>query len=149
MSDTDEPTRYPGEFPDEAGYPDGRGFLSQDQQDLIREVLDPHAPAFAFTAVREEEHDRYAAVVGERELGALTYRAAGSGAATGSRLVLESTWIDPELRGQGLATELVRQVLDDVRRRGETILIECPIVATFIEHHADYADLIDTETSQN
>lgn len=42
------PTRYAFEYPDEAGYPDGKGTLSQDQIVLIDELLDdPHTPAFA------------------------------------------------------------------------------------------------------
>ena len=51
MTDPTEPTRYAFEYPDEAGYPDGKGTLSQDQAVLIDEVIDdPHAPAFDFTS---------------------------------------------------------------------------------------------------
>ena len=42
-----EPTGYAFEYPDEAGYPDGIGTLSQDQAVLIDEVID--APAFDFS----------------------------------------------------------------------------------------------------
>jgi hypothetical protein len=45
MTGPAEPTRYAFEYPDEAGYPDGKGTLSQDQAVLIDEVIDdPHAP---------------------------------------------------------------------------------------------------------
>jgi len=39
-----EPTGYAFEYPDEAGYPDGIGTLSQDQAVLIDEVIDDPMP---------------------------------------------------------------------------------------------------------
>jgi predicted GNAT family acetyltransferase len=49
----------------------------------------------------------------------------------------------PEFRKQGVATELIRRVLDDVRAQGKTATIMCPIVRTFVEHYPEYADVID------
>jgi uncharacterized protein len=57
--------------------------------------------------------------------------------------VLLATSVFPEFRKQGIATELIRRVLDDVRTQGKTVTIMCPIVRTFIEHNPGYADLID------
>jgi predicted GNAT family acetyltransferase len=128
------------EFPDEAGYPDGKGTLSQDQVVLVDEVLDPHAPAFDFTVVKDEGTGSYDAIVGEREVAALTYDVAG-----GRRLVLLATSVFPEFRGQGIATELIRRVLDDVRAQGMTVTILCPIVRAFIDRNPGYADLVDRE----
>ncbi|HEY4269328.1 MAG TPA: GNAT family N-acetyltransferase [Galbitalea sp.] len=48
----------------------------------------------------------------------------------------------PEFRGQGIATELIRRVLDDVRAHGKTVTIVCPIVRTFIERNPEYTDLV-------
>ena len=70
----------------------------------------------------------------------LTYDVAGDG-----RLVLQATSVFPEFRKQGIATELIRRVLDDVRAQGKTVTIMCPIVRTFIENNPEYADLIDPE----
>jgi hypothetical protein len=39
MTDPTEPTRYAFENPDEVGYPDGKGTLSQDQILHIDELL--------------------------------------------------------------------------------------------------------------
>ncbi|GAA2085356.1 hypothetical protein GCM10009840_23040 [Pseudolysinimonas kribbensis] len=141
MTDPAEPTRYDFEFPDEAGYPDGTGTLSQDQVVLIDEVLDdPHAPAFDFDVVKNEEFGSYDAIVGDREVGVLTYNRVGD-----DRLVLLATSVFPEFRKQGVATELIRRVLDDVRAQGKTVTILCPIVRTFIENNPEYADLVNTE----
>jgi hypothetical protein len=69
-----EPTRYAFEYPGEAGYPDGKGTLSQDQIVLIDELLDdPHAPAFDFEVVKDEKLGIYDAIVGDREVPGLTY----------------------------------------------------------------------------
>jgi predicted GNAT family acetyltransferase len=131
--------RYAFEYPDQAGYPDGQGTLSQDQIALIDEMLDdPHTPTFDFAVVRDEKSGSYDAIVGDTAIGALTYNVAGE-----NRLVLLAASVYPEFRKQGVATELIRRVLDDVRTQGKTVTILCPIVRTFIDHHTEYADLID------
>lgn len=139
MTDPIEPTRYAFEYPDEAGYPDGKGTLSQDQAVLIGEVIDdPHAPAFDFYVVNDEKTGIYKAIVGDTEIAGLPYNVASD-----DRLVLLATSVFPEFRKQGIATELIRRVLDDVRTQGKTVTVMCPIVHTFIEHNPEYADLID------
>jgi predicted GNAT family acetyltransferase len=139
MTDGTEPARYAFEYPDEAGHPDGKGTLSQHQIVLIDEVIDnPHAPAFDFALVNDEKAGIYEAIVGDREIAGLPYNVAGD-----DRLVLLATSVFPEFRKQGIATELIRRVLDDVRTQGKTVTIMCPIVRTFIEHNPEYADLID------
>jgi predicted GNAT family acetyltransferase len=141
MTDPSEPSRSAEEYPDEAGYPDGKGILTQDQAVLIQEVVDdPNAPAFDFTVVNDEKAGIYDAIVGDREIAGLTYSVAGE-----NRLVLQAASVYPEFRKQGIATELIRRVLDDVRAQGKTVTILCPIVRTFIEHHPGYADLIDAD----
>ena len=57
--------------------------------------------------------------------------------------MLLATAVFPEYRKQGVATELIRRVLDDVRTQGKTVTILCPIVWAFIDRNPDYADLID------
>jgi predicted GNAT family acetyltransferase len=139
MTDGTEPARYAFEYPDEAGYPDGNGTLSHDQIVLIDEVIDdPHAPAFDFAVVNDEKAGIYEAIAGDREIAGLPYNVAGD-----DRLVLLATSVFPEFRKQGIATELISRVLDDVRAQGKTVTIMCPIVRTFIEHNPEYADLID------
>jgi predicted GNAT family acetyltransferase len=141
MTDRNEPTRYAFEYRDEAGYPDGKGTLTQDQAVLIDEVIDDQSgPAFDFAVVNDEKAGIYDAIIGDREIAGLTYNAAGD-----DRLVLLAASVYPEFRKQGIATELIRRVLDDVRVQGKTVTILCPIVRTFIEHNPEYADLIDPE----
>jgi uncharacterized protein len=93
-----------------------------------------------FEVVKDEKVGIYDAIVGDREVAGLTYDIAGD-----DRLVLRATSVLPEFRKHGIATELIRRVLDDVRAQGKTVTIMCPIVRTFIENNPEYTDLIDPE----
>ena len=130
--------RYDFEFPDEAGYPDGTGTLSQDQIVLIDDVLEKRdEPAFDFGLVNNEDDGIYEAFVGDRSIGGISYTLKGT------RVALHATAVYPEFRHQGIATELIRRVLDDLRTHGRTLTIMCPIVVTFIENNPAYANLVD------
>ena len=134
MTDGTEPARDAFEH-------DGNGTLSQDQIVLIDEVIDdPHVPAFDFAVVNDEKSGTYEAIVGDRAIAGLPYNVAGD-----DRLVLLGTSVFPEFRKRGIATELIRRTLDDVRAQRKTVTLMCPIVRTFIDHNPEYADLIDPE----
>jgi predicted GNAT family acetyltransferase len=138
MTDATEPTRFAFEHPDEAGCSDEKDPLSHDQLVLIdEETADPRASAVDFAVVNDERTSIYEATVGHRKIAGLPYKVVGD------RLVLLATSVFPEFRKRGVATELIRRVLDDVRARGKTITVMCPIVHTFVEHNPEYADLID------
>jgi predicted GNAT family acetyltransferase len=133
------PDRYQFEYPDEAGYPDGVGTLSQDQTTLIDEIIDePHSLEIPFYLTNDEKNGVYEAIVGDTEIAEIPYNVAGDG-----RMVLLGTSVYPQYRGQGVGTELVRRVLDDVRMQGKTITILCPVVHTFIQRNPGYTDLVD------
>lgn len=52
------------------------------------------------------------------------------------------TETEPGFEGRGLATTLVGQALDDVRRRGLTAEPFCSFVRAFIRKHPSYRDLV-------
>ena len=60
----------------------------------------------------------------------------------GDVIVFPHTEIDPEYRGQGLATQLVQEALDDVRARGQKIHATCSIVLRFLSEHPEYQELV-------
>lgn len=60
----------------------------------------------------------------------------------GSVVSLVHTEIGERFGGQGLATQLIRQTLDDLRERDSQVLPICPFVKAFIEKHPDYLDLV-------
>ncbi|WP_348789930.1 GNAT family N-acetyltransferase [Leifsonia sp. NPDC080035] len=135
------PTGSAFEYPDEAGYPDGVGTLTQDQTLLIQELADDErTPDFSFAVVDDEAAGAYTAIVGDTAIGGIPYSVVDD-----ERLVLLATSVLPEFRHQGVATELIRRVLDDLRSRRKRITVMCPIVSSFIQRNPGYADLIDGE----
>jgi len=59
--------------------------------------------------------------------------------------VFVPTEIADEFSGMGLATELVRHALDDVRSQGGSVVPICPFFASYIRRHPEYEDLVDRE----
>ena len=58
-------------------------------------------------------------------------------------VVFTHTETDPAFEGQGVASQLVRWALDDVRGRGLRVLPLCPFVKAYIGKHLDeYGDLV-------
>jgi predicted GNAT family acetyltransferase len=61
---------------------------------------------------------------------------------TGGRMVLTHTFVPPELRGRGIAEQLVRTALNDARAAGNKVVPACSYVARFIERHREFQDLV-------
>ncbi len=59
----------------------------------------------------------------------------------GDRIIAVHSEVFDEYEGRGLASELARQMLDDIRARGLTVSPRCPFVAKYIGEHPEYADL--------
>jgi predicted GNAT family acetyltransferase len=60
----------------------------------------------------------------------------------GGRMVFTHTLVPSELRGRGIAEQLVRMALADARAAGRKVVPACSYVAKFIERHAEYQDLL-------
>ncbi len=82
------------------------------------------------------ERSRYEITVDGRLAGIADYHTSGN------TMVFRHTEIDAAMQGQGLADQLIRAALDDVRPSGRTVVARCAFVARFIEEHPDYADLL-------
>ena len=81
------------------------------------------------------EASRYEAVVDGR-LSVCEYEFAGR------QMVFTHTLVPPELRGRGIAEQLVRAALADARAAGRKVVPACSYVATFIDRHREYQDLV-------
>lgn len=139
MTTPSEPNRYDFEPAGEAGHLEETIAVTEDQKALIDTIIDDERPTgISFEVVNDQENGIYTAVADDREIGGIVYRLAGD------RIVLQAASVHAEFRNHGVATELIRRVLDDVRTQGKTTTILCPIVRTFIEKHPEYADLVDT-----
>ena len=58
------------------------------------------------------------------------------------RIVALHTEVLPEFGGRGIASALVRRVLDDVRAAGGTITPRCPFFVAHFQRHPEDADLV-------
>ena len=61
------------------------------------------------------------------------------------RHVFVHTEVDERHAGAGLAAQLIRFALDDVRSSGGRIVPICPYVSAYIRRHPEYEDLVDHE----
>ncbi|MDQ1520438.1 MAG: molybdenum cofactor cytidylyltransferase [Actinomycetota bacterium] len=59
------------------------------------------------------------------------------------RMIFVHTEIDDAFEGKGLGSKLAAGALDDVRRRGHLVVPLCPFIASYIERHPEYDDLVD------
>jgi uncharacterized protein len=60
----------------------------------------------------------------------------------GKRLVAFHTEVPPEFGGRGIASALVRRVLDDARAAGEKVTPRCPLFRRHFERHPEDGDLL-------
>jgi uncharacterized protein len=52
------------------------------------------------------------------------------------------TEVEDAFEGHGLGSMLVREALEDARRRGFEVLPFCPFVNSFIAEHPEFADVV-------
>ncbi len=60
----------------------------------------------------------------------------------GNVMTLHHTETPPALQGRGIATRLVVDVLEDARARGLKIVPRCGFVASVMEQHPEFNDLL-------
>jgi predicted GNAT family acetyltransferase len=93
----------------------------------------------AVTVVDAPDQRRFEVRVGDEVAGFAQYvRRAG-------RLIFVHTEVSDEWSGRGLATTLATGALDAARAEGASVVPLCPFIASFIEDHPDYQDLVDVE----
>jgi len=62
---------------------------------------------------------------------------------TGDVIDLKYTFVPEEFRGEGIASELVKQSLDIAREEDLKIVPSCPFVQNYVEeHNGKYEDII-------
>lgn len=60
----------------------------------------------------------------------------------GERVVFTHTFVPPELRGRGIAEQLVRAGLGWAKAEAKRVVPACSYVAKFIERHSEFRDLL-------
>ncbi|WP_317913413.1 GNAT family N-acetyltransferase [Carnobacterium maltaromaticum] len=66
----------------------------------------------------------------------VTYVPAGD-----TKVILDHTFVDPFLRGQGIAGQLVKRVVDEMRVEGKKIVPLCPFAKAEFDRKPEYKDI--------
>jgi predicted GNAT family acetyltransferase len=82
------------------------------------------------------DEQRYEARLGSEVVGFIAYRH------DPGVMTLIHTEVDPALEGKGIASRLVAGALDDLRRRGLSVVPLCPFVRAYLRRHPEDADLV-------
>lgn len=61
------------------------------------------------------------------------------------KMVLTHTEVPDELEGQGIGSKLVEAALEDARSQHLLVVPQCPFVASYIERHPEYMELVDPQ----
>jgi predicted GNAT family acetyltransferase len=110
--------------------------MTPDPKPRGEERDEPRDETAALTIVDNPEARRYEARIGDQLVGWVDY------GRVQNRLVALHTEVPPEFGGRGIASALVRRVLDDARAAGLKVTPRCPLFATHFKRHPEDADLL-------
>jgi uncharacterized protein len=86
----------------------------------------------------EPDRSRFAVYLpGEDEPATAKYRR------DGDTMTLTSTEVPRSAEGGGVGSALARAALDHARAEGLRVVPKCPFMASYIERHPEYRDLLD------
>lgn len=61
----------------------------------------------------------------------------------GNTAVIDHTFVDESLRGQGMASKLLRKAADSIRKQGKKAKPVCSYAVAWFEKHPEEKDLLD------
>ncbi|MCD4827228.1 MAG: N-acetyltransferase [Acholeplasmataceae bacterium] len=61
-------------------------------------------------------------------------------------VVVDHTFVDPSLRGQGVASQLMHEVCKHVEKMGYKVVSTCPYAVVWFKKHKEYDYLVDLVT---
>lgn len=94
--------------------------------------------AQTITVVNAPERSQYELRDGDATIGFTHYRIRHTG-----QVIFTHTEVDEAYAGQGLAGQLARFALDDVRATGGRIMASCPYISAYLRRHHEYDDIVD------
>ena len=60
-----------------------------------------------------------------------------------STVDINHTFVDPSLRGQGVASELMQAAYKQIKDANKKAQLTCSYAVTWFEKHSDYSDIIE------
>ena len=56
-------------------------------------------------------------------------------------VILIHTEVEPRFGDMGVGSALARGTLEQLRQRGDRVLVRCPFITAYLRRHPEYADL--------
>ena len=106
-------------------------FGESDQHSLTRELMQQTR------LVNDTAARRYRLMLDDVEVGYVEYDPVAP-----VSILLKHTEVLAQHEGKGLGSQLVRGMLDDIRRQGKTVIPICPYALNFIRRHREYWDVV-------
>jgi predicted GNAT family acetyltransferase/glutaredoxin len=103
------------------------------------ESFEPQATPEEAAVVNVPEAHRYELLLDGRRIGLLAYRQRHN------RVAFTHTEVSPACEGRGFGSRLAAAALDDARRQGLAVVPLCPFIASYIDRHPEYRDLVAPE----
>lgn len=60
-------------------------------------------------------------------------------------VVVDHTYVDPSLRGQGIAGQLMKEVYDYCKKMNYRVVAKCAYAVVWFKKHQEFSDIIDQE----
>lgn len=92
--------------------------------------------------VHRPAESRFEAMSGEDVVGHLDYTLLGG------TVDMHHTWVEPEMRGHGVAGELVGEALREVGVQKLHVRPSCPYVADYIAQHPEHQALLEPSLTE-
>lgn len=93
---------------------------------------------------RVEDH-RVLIVEKEKKLAKITFPMIRDGV-----VQIDHTYVDDSLRGQGIASKLVKIAIEHIWKQGWQFEVTCPYALSWVKHHEDYQNgWLKEETAEN
>lgn len=58
------------------------------------------------------------------------------------RVNIDHVYVDPSLRGQGVASDLMLMAYKAIKEKGLEIVAKCPYAISWFKRHEDYQDIV-------
>lgn len=88
------------------------------------------------TIIHDRAQERYEALVDGEVVGHLDY------SRVGKVVTIEKTETTTDGGALPVARRLTRHVINEARRDGLVLKLECPFTRDFVNHHSEYADVL-------
>ena len=104
---------------------------------MQKETINPNRSLIEYITYR----NKITAIVNGEEVGEVTFPESEKGV-----YVINHTYVDNRLRGQGIASELVSRAVEEIERRGGHVTATCSYALLWLARNRGY-DISDTPLS--